>query len=270
MEKIINELAVFINGDNVKKSILFVHGFPYDHLMWDNQVSELKNNYRCITYDIRGLGESPSGDGQFTIESFVDDIETIINELKLHKPVLCGLSMGGYIALRAVERMEEMFSGLILCDTKSEADGNEVKLRRSVGIKKINKEGIKKFVSEFVPTCFSKESINNLKEYPVVLNRALGSDPTGVKGCLLAMAGRTDTTGYLEQIKIPVLVICGEKDSLSPPESMRELASKIKDSEFVLIPEAAHMTPVENSKAVNSAIINYLNKINGNNESNYL
>lgn len=262
MEKSINELKVFINGDNLKKSILFVHGFPYDHLMWDSQISELKSKYQCIAYDIRGLGESPSGDGQFTIESFVDDLERIINELKLNKPVLCGLSMGGYIALRAVERMEEMFSGLILCDTKSEADGNDAKLRRSAGIKKINNEGIKKFVSDFVPTCFLKESINSSKEYAVIFNRALENNPTGVKGCLLAMAARTDTTGYLEKIKIPVLVICGERDSLSPPESMRELASKIKDAEFVLIPEAAHMAPVENPAVVNSAIKNYLNKIN--------
>lgn len=261
MEIFINELAVFISGDNVKTPILFVHGFPYDHSMWNSQISELKSKYQCITYDIRGLGDSPPSDGQFTIESFVDDLETIIEELKLNKPVLCGLSMGGYIALRAVERMEEKFSGLILCDTKSEADGNETKLRRSAGIKKINMEGIKKFVSDFVPTCFSKESINNSKEYSVMLKRALENDPVAVKGCLLAMAGRTDTTGYLEKIKIPVLVICGEKDSLSPPESMRELAGKIKESEFVLIPEAAHMTPVENPKAVNDAIINYLNKI---------
>ena len=61
---------------------MFIHGFPYDHTMWDKQIDELKSNYFCVTYDIRGLGQSPIGDGQYTIESFVDDLETIIAELE--------------------------------------------------------------------------------------------------------------------------------------------------------------------------------------------
>ena len=109
MKKTINGLSVFIEGDSQSKAILFVHGFPFDHLMWDAQINEFSNKYLCITYDIRGLGKSPAGDGQFTMELFVDDLKKIIDELKLDKPVLCGLSMGGYISLRAAERMQEKF-----------------------------------------------------------------------------------------------------------------------------------------------------------------
>ena len=97
MKEIINGLSVFLEGNSKNQSILFLHGFPYDHTMWKEQVEVLSKKYFCITYDIRGLGDSPVGDGQYTMESFVDDLETIINELKLEKPILCGLSMGGYI-----------------------------------------------------------------------------------------------------------------------------------------------------------------------------
>ena len=93
------EIQIFKAGRPERKSIIFIHGFPFDHYMWDKQINELKSSYNCVTYDIRGLGISPAGDGQFTLESFVDDLESIINEFKLDKPVLCGLSMGGYIAL---------------------------------------------------------------------------------------------------------------------------------------------------------------------------
>ena len=106
------EVQVFTTGNPERKPIIFIHGFPFDHHMWDKQVNELKSLYYCVTYDIRGLGISPAGDGQFTLESFVDDLEFIINEFKLDKPVLCGLSMGGYIALRSVREWKIKLAGL--------------------------------------------------------------------------------------------------------------------------------------------------------------
>lgn len=253
--------SIYKHGNPLATPIVFIHGFPYDHNMWDKQITFLQNSYYCIAYDIRGLGNSAAGDGQITMESFVDDLEEIIDELMLDKPVLCGLSMGGYISLRAVERMEERLGGLILCDTKSEADNNEGKLKRAAGIKKINEFGVQKFVEDFVPTCFAEESVKNLTEYKETLARSLKSDSVGVKGCLLAMQGRTDTTSYLEKIKIPTLVICGEEDKLSPPSAMESMAKKIQSSEFVLIPNAAHMTPLENPEFFNRVILEFLKNI---------
>ncbi len=261
MKSLVNGLSVFSHGNSKSKPILFLHGFPYDSNMWLPQVNALQNQYFCITYDCRGLGSSPAGDGQFTMESFVDDLKYIIDELKIKKPALCGLSMGGYIALRAVERMEDYFSALILCDTKSEADNNEAKLRRAAGIKMINEEGIQKFVSGFIPTCFTENSVKNLPAFKEALERAITFDPVGVKGCLLAMQGRTDTTANLNKIKIPALVVCGEEDKLSSPSAMKGLAEKISNSEFVVVPGAAHITPLENPEFLNKAFFAFLNKI---------
>jgi len=164
MKKIINELSVFLSGNNQSRAIIFIHGFPYDHLMWKEQVEEFSKDYLCVSYDIRGLGSSPVGDGQFTVESFVDDLEKIIEELKTNKPILCGLSMGGYISLRALERMQETFSAVILCDTKSEADNNEGKLKRAAGIKRINEEGLAPFAKEFISNCFGDDFKQNRKD----------------------------------------------------------------------------------------------------------
>ena len=137
----INNLSVFTTGGKENTQILFIHGFPFDHYMWDEQVEKFKNNYYCVTYDVRGLGSSSVGDGQYTLESFVDDLENVIDNINLNKPILCCLSMGGYISLRAVERMEKKLGGLILCDTKSLADNNEGRANRAKGIKQINDVG---------------------------------------------------------------------------------------------------------------------------------
>ncbi|HEX7358151.1 MAG TPA: alpha/beta hydrolase [Ignavibacteriaceae bacterium] len=262
MKKIIDGLSVNLEGNNKNKPIIFVHGFPYDSTMWQSQIDLLKEKYFCVAYDIRGLGESPAGQGQFTMESFVDDLETIIDELKLVKPVLFGLSMGGYIALRAVEKFEDKFSAIIFCDTRADADGNEGKLKRAAAIKRINSEGLAPFTKDFVTNCFGENfKQNNKNEFENRITKSTAFNPVGVKGSLLAMMGRNDTTEYLSKIKIPALIFCGEFDALTPPSVMKPMAEKIKDSDFVLIKNSGHMSPIENPKEVNEAIIKFLEKV---------
>ena len=257
-----NGLSIFIEGNEGKPPVIFVHGFPFDHHMWNNQINKFSSNYFTISYDIRGLGGSDPGDGQHTIETFVDDLDMIINEMELVNPVLCGFSMGGYISLRAVEKMSAKFRALILCDTKSSADNNEGKIGRANGIKKINEEGVKKYVGDFIPNCFCEYSLENKKE--LVQKTITGSEnfhATGIKGCLLAMAGRTDTTEALSKIEMPALVLCGEEDNLTTPDVMMGMADKIHDSEFFTIPRSGHLSPLENPDALNKHIENFLKKI---------
>jgi 3-oxoadipate enol-lactonase len=257
-----NGISIFIEGDEGTPPILFIHGFPLDHNMWKNQINKFSSNYFCIAYDVRGSGDSDPGDGQYTIESFADDLEMILGEMQLDKPVLCGFSMGGYISLRSVERMEEKFGGLILCDTKSGADTNEGKINRAMSIKKVNETGVKKYVGDFISNLFCEYSLENKKD--LVQNTISDSEyfhPAGIKGCLLAMAGRTDTTEYLSKLEIPALVLCGEEDNLTTPDVMMGMADKIHNSEFYTIPRAGHLSPIENPDAVNKHIENFLKKL---------
>lgn len=262
MKKLINNLFVYTAGNEKNKPLLFVHGFPYDHTMWKKQIEKFSKSYYCIAYDIRGLGQSPAGHGQHTMEMFVDDLESIINDLKLNKPILCGLSMGGYISLRALERMQEKFSAVVLCDTRSEADNNEGKLKRAAGIKRISTEGLAPFVKDFITNCFGDFfKQNKREELEKIIQDSSKFDPLGVKGSLLAMLSRTDTTLSLDKINLPTLVICGEQDALTPPAVMKVMFHKIPNAEFVEIKNAGHMTPIENPEEVNVAISNFLNKL---------
>jgi 3-oxoadipate enol-lactonase len=257
-----NGISIFFEDNPGKIPVIFIHGFPFDHNMWNNQILKFSSNYFCVTYDIRGLGNSDPGDGLYTMDSFVDDLEMIMNEMNLIKPVLCGFSMGGYILLRAMERLEERFSGLILCDTRAGADSNEGKINRERAIKKINNEGVKKYVEEFIPNCFSESSLENkgdlVKE---IISGSEDFSSLGLKGCLLAMAARTDTTEYLSKFQIPALVLCGEEDNITTPDVMMGLADKIHGSDFYTIPKAGHLSPVENPDVVNKHIDNFLKKI---------
>lgn len=259
MDMKVNNLSVYLHGDEKNQPVVFVHGFPFDHTMWKEQIDVLKENYYCISYDVRGLGKSTVRDGQFTMEMYVDDLFNIIDKLKLKKPYLCGLSMGGYIILRAVERDQEKFKGLILCDTRSDADDDEGRLKRANAIKAINNYGVEKFVEGFVSGLFAedtKELNNDL--YNSIIKRCKKSTAIGVKGATIAIMSRTDTTNSLSRISIPVLVLCGSYDKLTPPPIMRSMAEKIKGAEFAVIPRAGHLAPLENPDCVNDMIVKFL------------
>ncbi|MBN1299838.1 MAG: alpha/beta fold hydrolase [Melioribacteraceae bacterium] len=261
MQKVINSMLVSTVGSKNNQSILFVHGFPFDSWMWNNQTEFLKKDYYCVTYDIRGLGESYVGDGQYTMEAFVEDLISVVRGLNLNKPVLCGLSMGGYISLRTIEKYQEYFSGLILLDTKSEADDDKGKLIRAAKINQVNTEGVEAFVNGFVPGLFAEETIKEKKKlYQQILLRCYQQSPIGVKGALIAMLSRTDTTKFLRKIKIPTLVLSGCEDKLTPPVSMRKMADKIKESEFGIAPRAGHLTPLENPAFINDMIAGFLKR----------
>lgn len=258
-------LRIFSAGNRKKQTIIFIHGFCFDYTMWQKQIDFFSDDYHCFLYDIRGLGKSLPGDGQFTIEMFVDDLFDLIKYFEIEKPILCSLSMGGYIALRAYEKKPNSFRALILCDTKSDADTNEAKLKRASAINHINKVSFESYINEFVPVCFSDKTLANNKDvYNNILNTAMASDPKGVKGCLIAMAGRTDTTESLSNINIPVLLVCGEDDKITPPDVMKKMKERIKGSQLEIIPEAGHLSPVENPEYFNNKLKDFLLKTSAN------
>ncbi|MFC2084899.1 alpha/beta fold hydrolase [Bacteroidota bacterium] len=261
MRKIVNSMVVYTFGNSKNQPIIFVHGFPFDHNMWHNQISQLQKDYYCISYDIRGLGESYVGDGQYTMEAYVDDLFSIIDKLGIQKPVLCGLSMGGYIILRAAEKSPESFMGLILCSTRAEADDDKGKLGRADKINQINVEGLEKFANEFVANLFAEETVKNKsKLFYEIINSVKQNNPLGVKGALIAMLCRTSTVKFLRKIKIPVLLIAGSLDKLISPKMMKAMADKINESEFAITPRAGHMTALENPGFVNDVIKGFLKR----------
>lgn len=257
-----SELFIKTFGDKKNPSIIFVHGFPFDHQLWTEQINTLKKTFYCICYDVRGLGKSEVGDGQYTMEKYSDDLINLVKELELKDPVLCGMSMGGYIILRTLEKREELFSGAILIDTKSGADNDFVKLKRAEAIKTINVKGLKFFNNEFIkPLFWNQTSVKTPQLINIIIRRANKANEVGVKGAIIAMLSRTDTSEVLRELNLPVLILCGKYDNLTTPEVMKEMADSLKYSEFYVVPKAGHMAPVENPEFINKKINSFLKKI---------
>ncbi|MGD0591022.1 MAG: alpha/beta fold hydrolase [Bacteroidota bacterium] len=263
MKTLINDITVSYieHGSSQGLPVVFIHGFPFSRKMWEPQMLELPNDILAIAYDVRGHGFSDVGDGQFTIELFVDDLIVLLDHLGIEKAVLCGLSMGGYIALRAIERHPNRIKGLLLCDTKSEPDTSDEKIKRANSIKTIKSAGVSAFAENFVkavfwPKTFEKNpgAIEFIKEL-VRANSALG-----ICGTLLALASRTDTTQSLSSIDIPTCIIVGEYDLLTPPSCAQRMHEAIAGSELHILSNASHMSNLENIKDFNKRLTDFLKK----------
>jgi 3-oxoadipate enol-lactonase len=242
--------------------IVFIHGFPFNHTMWDPQMKALPNHYRAVTYDIRGHGDSAVGDGQYSIEFFVDDLLALLDHLVIDKTILCGLSMGGYIALRAYERFPERIRALVLCDTKSEADTNEAKVKRSATVRSVKTTGVGPFADDFAKLVFAPQSFQTHPEAVEAIKAAIrANSPIGISGAAFALGCRTDTTSVLSSIKVPTLVLVGEYDTLTPPAAAETLHRQITKSEFHAIPAAGHMSNLENPAEFNRHLIEFLNRL---------
>jgi len=241
--------------------VIFIHGFPFSQEMWKLQVDVLKSEYYVVTYDVRGHGQSDVGSAQYAIEYFVDDLIGLLDHLRISQCVLVGLSMGGYIALRTAEREPDRIRGLVLCNTRSEADTNEQKIKRANQAKNVKIYGIKKFADAFLKTVFAEKSFQQNQDAVKLIRKLIEQTSTStIAGTLIALAARTDSTPSLSRINVPALIMAGQFDEVTPPSLSISMKEKIPNAELQIIPHAAHISNLENPEEFNKHLINFLKK----------
>ena len=225
----INKLTVSYNDHGPENApvIIFIHGFPFNKSMWDAQLDALKDNYRVIAYDIRGHGNSDPGIDDFFIELFVNDLFRFLEKLGIEKSILCGLSLGGYIALNAVLKYPDRFDGLILNDTQCIADTLEIKENRCTAIISIRKNGVEKYADEIIKNLFASETFTKHNNIIAAVKEMIISTPKqSLCNTLHALAERRDTCDELQKINIPVLIMVGIEDKITPIASAQQIHEK--------------------------------------------
>lgn len=244
---------------NPKKTVIFIHGFPFNKNMWIPQLEALPDYIKGIAIDVRGHGHSTSGHGYFNMDVFARDLLAFIEKLDVKAVVLCGISMGGYIALRALELSPSSFIGLILADTNSEADSNETKIKRFATIESVLKYGKRTFAIGFVKNVFAEKSIVERKDAVELIRSSIRrNDIRSICATLLALASRTDTTPSLKDISFPCLIIRGKEDKLMSVEQAEVLTNGIKQAKLVTLPGCGHLPNLEDPAAFNEALLAYL------------
>ena len=257
IKMIVNNLTVSYNdeGQDGAPVIIFIHGFPFNKSMWNKQMASLKENYRVVAYDVRGHGNSDTGNEDFSIELFVKDLLNLMDALNIDKTILCGLSMGGYIALNAIENYPERFDALILSDTHCIADTPEAKEKRMKAIESIRKDGVEKFADESIKNLFAPESFTTRKgEIAAVRDMIVNTTKESLYKTLRAFYERKETCSKLPDINVPVLIMVGKEDKITPPAAAQMMQEKIKDSLLSIVEHAGHLSNMENPGEFNKQL----------------
>jgi 3-oxoadipate enol-lactonase len=239
--------------------VLFLHAFPLSLEMWDLQADALAGSHCVVRLDARGHGGSPPGDGILTMERYADDAVALLDELNVSQAVVCGCSMGGYAAFALARRHPGRMRGLVLADTRAEADSPEARTNRSLLAERVRREGVEAIVEAFLPRLLGATS---QAERPEVVERVRGMmAATPVRGVIDALAGlgaRGDSTPTLRQINVPTLVLCGDEDEITPPAGSRAMAAAIPGARLTLLPGAGHLANMEVPEAFNGELSAFL------------
>lgn len=247
------------DSSQAESTIIFIHGFPFNKNMWIGQLDALPSTVRGIAMDVRGHGNTTNGHGFFNMDVFAKDLIAFIETLKLERVVLCGISMGGYIALRAFELRPALFSGIVLSDTHSFADTDAAKLKRFATIESVLKHGKRIYAIGFVSSIFSKKAIEEKPEVVDLIKSSIRRNTeSSICATLLALASRTDTTSVLKDMNVPVLILRGEEDGIVSLEQVKSMEELIPDVKHIEIPDCGHLPNLENPVRFNGEIRNFL------------
>lgn len=241
-------------------TLLLVHGFPLDHSMWRQQLTELSDSCRVLAPDLRGFGQSDVTPGLVTMEQHADDLAALLDVLVIREPVvLCGLSMGGYVAWQFVQRHRARLAKLVLCDTKAAADTAEGAKGRLETAEKVIMQGPQILVDAMLPKLFAADTATKQPDIVKATRKVmLDTSREGAAASARGMAQRQDMTSKLAAIDLPTLVICGEHDAIATVAEMRGIASALPHAEFVEVPGAGHMAPLESPTVVNAALSRFI------------
>jgi pimeloyl-ACP methyl ester carboxylesterase len=182
-----------------------------------------------------------------------------MDALRIKKTTLCGLSMGGYIALNAIENHPKRFDALVLCDTQCLADSVEAKGKRMKAVEGIWKNGLEMFVDESLKDFFAQESLLSKKNIIAdVREMIMNTSEKSIIKTLIALSKRVETCSKLSEIKVPVLILVGKEDKIIPPEAAQFMHEKINGSVMTIIKNAGHVSNLENQDQFNEQLKKFL------------
>jgi 3-oxoadipate enol-lactonase len=239
--------------------VVLLHGFPFDRSMWRGQVEKLSDRFRVIAPDLRGHGGTTVTRGPSTMEEMADDVAALLDELNVPRAVLCGLSMGGYVALAFFRSHPERVRALVLADTRPRADAEEARRTREQNALRALDEGMAPIVDAMLPKLLSPRTRECAPEVVArVREMMLGMNAEGAAAALRGMALRRDQTDTLSKVDVPTLIVVGSEDAVTPPSDAEAMSALIEGSRLVRVEGAGHVSNVERPEEFDRALAEFL------------
>jgi 3-oxoadipate enol-lactonase len=258
MIALVDSIAIGYDDGGTGVPVVFIHGFPHDRTLWTPQMQGLTARARCLAVDLRGFGET-TATPPFSMDQYADDVVGFLDQMRIDRAVVAGLSMGGYVAFALWRRHPARLRGLILSNTRAGADSPEAREKRQTLIELARAEGSAAIADSMITGMIGKTTRANRPEIVNAVHRMISSAPVdGIVGALEAMMQRPDSTSTLPAIDVPTLVVTGDEDTIIPIEEARSMHAAIRGSSLEVISGAGHLSNLERPSAFNHVVSEFL------------
>lgn len=237
--------------------LVLVHGFPLDHRMWPMR-GELARGRTVLAPSLPGFGGTVAPARPGSIGAYADFILAEMGRGGIGQAVFCGLSMGGYVLFELLRRAPEQVAGLILCDTRAEADPPEARSAREAAISLVEAGCRAGFLGGFSPRLAAPAALANPVFRGLLQSMGEAVSDKGLIAGLEALRDRPDSRPLLPNVQVPVLVLVGEEDGVTPPALAESMHRAIPGSRLEVIPGAGHLVPMERPAAFTDALKRFL------------
>lgn len=255
---------LYLDPKKNRPTVVFLHAFPLNLKMWRPQFEMLrKKNIPYLALDYPGFGMSAPWEKEPSMDDFAEEAYRAIDRLNLQRVIVVGLSMGGYVALSLFRKHPDIFFGLVLADTRATADTEEGRQKRFKMIDEISKDpAMRGLIQLHLEKFFTEETRSDKPELSALAESLMKeASPRGVIQALKAMAGREDSADLLKEINFPVLVIAGEKDSLTSVEDAQAMKDGLQEGELSIISSAAHLSNLEKHGEFNENLLRFISNL---------
>lgn len=236
--------------------LLLIHGFPHDSRVWAPQIGALGEHLEVLAPDLRGFGKDDREiTDVITMERYATDLKDLLDHHNIPKITVCGLSMGGYIAMAFIDLFPDRVDGSILCNTKASADSEEAREGRQKVAQQAFEQGVPVIARAMLPKMLTSRTREQQPEIAAKIEQMMASqDPAAVAAAAKGMALRPDRRQWLKGLALRTTVITGDSDPLMELSTSVEMHEAVANSKLVVIQGAAHLSnidqPVEFNKAV--------------------
>jgi pimeloyl-ACP methyl ester carboxylesterase len=230
--------------------LLCLPAFPFTHVMYREQQA-LADRARLLLPDYRGTGQSSFTAGPYTMDLLAGDMLALLDKLEIEQAVIVGVSMGMYVAFSLYDQHPERVRGLIMADTRADADDAAAAEGRLQTVAGLQAQG-STYLRERVATLLARSTREQRPEFVAALQSEVAQENAdGLAEITHGLRLRADRHGLLAKIHVPTLVLCGAEDTVSHPASMREMANLIPGATFQVLPGAGHLSPWEQPELFN-------------------
>jgi pimeloyl-ACP methyl ester carboxylesterase len=238
-------------------TLLLVHAFPVDAGMWADQVVVLGGEAKVLAPSLPGFGGAAPAGKVMTMDAAADFLAGELDREGVDRAVVCGLSMGGYVAFSLWRRHRGRIAGLALADTRAEPDDEAGRERRRAVAEKARSLGSEAIAAEPPPLLSDSADPAVWDRVRDMIRRQPGSS---IAAASLGMAERPDSRPILSEIDVPTTVIVGSGDTLTPPPMSEAMVAAIPGAQLVVLDGAGHLSNLEAPEAFTAALRDLLGR----------